>query len=151
MDKLEEIFKLQEELNDHVFVKQGIMQGVFNFESEGLKTSRIRDAANIGLLGPNDLPNTWLRNYLKALQEEGKELEAELLWKWWSKDKIDMQNIRVEIVDIMHFLVSLALAAGLNAEEFRRLYVSKHRVNEQRQEQGYSKETKDETDNKSVV
>ena len=87
----------------------------------------------------------------KALQEEAKELDAELLWKWWSKDKINMQNIRVEIVDIMHFLVSLALAAGLTAEEFHRLYTAKHKVNEQRQEQGYSKETKNEADNKSVV
>ena len=144
MDKLTEIFQLQEDLNDRVFEKQSIGDG-------NLTMRDICKEANRNCLGPNDLPNTWLRNYLKALQEEAKELDAELLWKWWSKDKINMQNIRVEIVDIMHFLVSLALASGLTAEEFHRLYVAKHRVNEQRQEQGYSKETKDETDNKSVV
>ena len=40
---------------------------------------------------------------MKAMKEELCELDDELLWKWWSKDKIDMQNIRVELIDILHF------------------------------------------------
>ena len=149
MDKLEDIFKLQAKLNDRVFAKHNICGA----HDEPVTMEEIAAEANSSdnWFGPNHLPNIWLRNYLRALQEEGKELEAELLWKWWSKDQINMQNIRVEIVDIMHFLVSLALAAGLTAEEFHRLYTAKHKVNEQRQEQGYSKETKNEADNKSVV
>ena len=54
-------------------------------------------------------------------------------------------------VDLMHFLTSLALAAGLSADEFHRLYTAKHRVNEQRQESGYSRQTKDEKDNKAII
>jgi hypothetical protein len=46
---------------------------------------------------------------------------------------------------------SLALVAGLSAEDFHRLYTKKHAVNRQRQEQGYSKDSKDEADNKGVV
>ena len=51
----------------------------------------------------------------------------------------------------MHFLTSLALSAGLTAEEFHRLYTAKHRVNHDRQEKGYAKDNKDEKDNKGIV
>ncbi len=146
-DKLADIFALQSELNDRIFQKQE-MRGP---DGQILSMSAIRGALERGELGPNGLPNLWLRNYLRALQGESEELEAEVLWKWWSKDKIDMQNIRVEIVDLMHFLTSLALTAGLTAEEFHRLYTAKHRVNHDRQDKGYSKDTKNEEENRRIV
>jgi len=145
-DKLRDIFTLQGELNDGIFKKQDIRGP----DGAVLTMSAIRAALERGELGPNGLPNLWLRNYLRALQGEATELEQDLLWKWWSKDKIDLQNIRVEIVDLMHFLTSLALTAGLTADEFHRLYTAKHRVNQERQEKGYSKDTKDESDNKGI-
>jgi len=147
MDKLADIFQLQGELNDQIFKKQDIRDRDGNV----LTMAAIQTALEKGELGPNGLPNTWLRNYLAALSAEAEEVKEELLWKWWSKDKIDMQNIRVEIVDIMHFLTSLALISGLTAEEFHRLYTAKHRVNQNRQDQGYSKENKNEADNKGIV
>jgi dimeric dUTPase (all-alpha-NTP-PPase superfamily) len=146
MDKLADIFQLQGELNDQIFKKQDIRDR----DGKVLTMAAIQAALERGELGPNGLPNTWLRNYLKALSAEAEEVSEELLWKWWSKDQIDMQNIRVEIVDIMHFLTSLALISGLTAEEFHRLYTAKHRVNQNRQDQGYSKATKDESDNKGI-
>ena len=146
-DKLRDIFQLQGELNDGIFKKQDIRGP----DGQVLTMSAIHQALEKNELGPNGLPNQWLRNYLRALQEEGKELEQDLLWKWWSKDKIDLQNIRVEIVDLMHFLTSLALTAGLTADEFHRLYTAKHRVNQERQEKGYAKDNKDESDNKKIV
>jgi dimeric dUTPase (all-alpha-NTP-PPase superfamily) len=145
-DKLRDIFELQSELNDGIFKKQD-MHGP---DGKLLTMSAIRAALERGELGPNGLPNLWLRNYLRALQGEATELEQDLLWKWWSKDAIDIQNIRVEIVDLMHFLTSLALTAGLTADEFHRLYTAKHRVNQERQDKGYSKATKDESDNKGI-
>jgi len=144
---LQDIFSLQSELNDGIFVKQGIPGP----DGNTLTMAAIQQALARNETGPNGLPNLWLRNYLRALQAEAAELDAELLWKWWSKDKIDMQNIRVEIVDLMHFLTSLALAAGLTADEFHRLYTAKHRVNQQRQENGYSRANKNESDNKAIV
>ena len=146
-DKLNDIFTLQSELNDAIFKKQD-MHGP---DGKVLTMEAIQAALARGELGPNGLPNLWLRNYLRALQGEAEEVEQELLWKWWSKDSIDMQNIRVEIVDLMHFLTSLALTAGLSAEEFHRLYTAKHRVNHDRQESGYSKDTKNEDENRRIV
>ena len=145
-DKLHDIFALQAELNDGIFKKQN-MNGP---DGKLLTVAAMQAALERGELGPNGLPNLWLRNYLRALQGEAAELEQDLLWKWWSKDQIDIQNIRVEIVDLMHFLTSLALTAGLTADELHRLYTAKHRVNQERQEKGYSKATKDESDNKSI-
>ena len=146
-DKLKDIFTLQGELNDSIFQKQDIRGP----DGRVLTMAAIQAALERGEQGPNGLPNLWLRNYLRALQGESSELEQDLLWKWWSKDKIDLQNIRVEIVDLMHFLTSLALTAGLTADEFHRLYTAKHRVNAQRQDNGYSKLNKDEKDNKAIV
>lgn len=148
MDKLDDIFALQEQLNDKIFSKQDVRNPG---DAEILSTDSIRKALNGGNLGANGLPNTWLRNYLRALQAEAKELEEDLLWKWWSKDEVDIQNVRVEIVDMFHFLVSLGLAAGLDADDMHRLYTKKHKVNEDRQDSGYSKDTKDGADNKTVV
>ena len=83
MDKLEEIFKLQQELNDKIFVKQGILDPLGQ-SGDPLRMDVISGELAHGNLGPNRLPNIWMRNYLKALTEEAKELDEELLWKWWS-------------------------------------------------------------------
>ena len=146
-DKLEEIFALQSHLNDQIFAKQDIRDR----DGKVLTMATIRAALEKEELGANGLVNLWLRNYNAALKAEAVELEEELLWKWWSKDKLDLQNIRVEIVDLMHFLTSLALISGLTPEDFHRLYTKKHAVNQQRQEQGYAKDNKNEADNRGVV
>jgi dimeric dUTPase (all-alpha-NTP-PPase superfamily) len=98
----------------------------------------------------NDLPNEWLVNYSKAIKEELLELDDELLWKWWSKDKIDMQNIRVELIDILHFLVSAMMCAGLSAEKVFDIYRQKHAINIKRQDTEYNKKIKSEDDNKEI-
>ena len=53
-----------------------------------------------------------------------------------------MEAIRVEIVDILHFWISLALASGLDAKETHRLYLLKNQVNLDRQESGYNASAK---------
>jgi len=96
------------------------------------------------------LPNKWLVNYSKAIKEELSELDEELLWKWWSKDEIDMQNIRVELIDILHFLISAMMCAGLTAEKVFDIYQQKHAVNIKRQDMDYNKKIKTEDDNKDI-
>ena len=96
---LEDIFKMQLELNDYVFKKNNLKDKSGN----NLNMQSIIVAAEKEEMMVNDLPNEWLVNYSKAIKEELLELDDELLWKWWSKDKIDMQNIRVELIDILHY------------------------------------------------
>ncbi|MCL1957575.1 MAG: dUTPase [Fibromonadales bacterium] len=146
-DKFEELFRLQEVLNNFVFTKQDLRDK----NGKVLTMAALREQAmGAEPLGPNTEVNEWLRKYLEALTDESKELGEELLWKWWSKDKLDMQNIRVEIVDQLHFWLSLAITAGMDAEKVFDIYVQKNKVNIERQNAGYSKDTKNEADNRGI-
>lgn len=143
---LDKIFEMQTELNDYVFAKNKLKDK----SGQDLSMQKIIAAVAENELMVNDLPNEWLMNYSKAMKEELIELDEELLWKWWSKDEIDMQNIRVELIDILHFLVSAMMCAGLDAEKVFDIYQQKHTVNLQRQDTNYKKNTKTEEDNKGI-
>ena len=143
---LEDIFKMQLELNDYVFKKNNLKDKSGN----DLNMQSIIVSAEKEEIMVNDLPNEWLVNYSKAIKEELLELDDELLWKWWSKDKIDIQNIRVELIDILHFLVSAMMCAGLSAEKVFDIYRQKHAINIKRQDTEYNKKIKTEDDNKEI-
>ena len=143
---LEDIFKMQLELNDYVFKKNNLKDKSGNH----LNMQSIIVAAEKEEIMVNDLPNEWLVNYSKAIKEELLELDDELLWKWWSKDRVDMQNIRVELIDILHFLVSAMMCAGLSAEKVFDIYRQKHAINIKRQDTEYNKKIKTENDNKEI-
>jgi dimeric dUTPase (all-alpha-NTP-PPase superfamily) len=145
-DMLRSLFAMQASLNDHVFKKNGIA----DTEGNPLTMQVIAKLAEAGRLAVNDLPNQWLARYSKAMGEELTELDAEVLWKWWSKDKIDIQNIRVELIDILHFLISAMICAGLSADRVFDIYKQKHAVNLARQDTGYNKATKTEDDNRAI-
>ena len=145
-DMLQRIFAMQTELNDYVFSKNRLMDN----HGEALTMAAIFSAVEAGALKVNDLPNHWLANYARAMREELHELDADLLWKWWSKDDIDLQNIRVELIDILHFLVSAMICSGLTADKVFDIYRQKHAVNLNRQNSGYSKSTKTEDDNLDI-
>ncbi len=143
---LDKIFEMQTELNDYVFAKNKLKDK----SGQDLSMKKIIAAVAEGELMVNDLPNEWLMNYSKAMKEELIELDEELLWKWWSKDEVDMQNIRVELIDILHFLVSAMMCAGLDADKVFDIYKQKHAVNLNRQDTNYKKESKTEEDNKGI-
>ena len=91
----------------------------------------------------------WLLNYTRAMQQEMAELTDSVPWKWWAKyQKFDEQNARVEVVDLFHFLISMAQVLGMSADSVFAAYVKKNEVNFQRQESGYT--TKDPTDSKHI-
>ncbi len=146
LDMLERIFRMQAELNDYVFRNNDLRDA----QGDPLSMRAVYAAANRGELGVNELPNAWLTRYARALREELAELDDELLWKWWSRDEIDMQNIRVELIDLLHFLVSAMICAGLTPEKVYEVYCQKHAVNVNRQDRGYSQAQKTEDDNKGI-
>ena len=146
-DKLDRLFALQSELNDRIFVKKDIRDRT----GKVLTMDTLRAEARAGApLGPNTSVNEWLGKYLTALDDESRELREELRWKWWSKDHLDLQNIRVEIIDQLHFWMSLALTAGLSADDVFDTYMQKNAVNHARQDNDYSRANKNESDNKSI-
>lgn len=108
--------------------------------------------ARIGLSFDNateEEQQKWVLNYCRAMSQELAELTDCIPWKWWAKyQKFDLQNARVEVVDLMHFLISLALVLGMSADDIYNCYVEKNKVNLKRQESGYA--VKDENDSKHI-
>lgn len=146
-DMLSRIFSMQTQLNDYVFENNRIAGP----DGTPLTMAAIFDAVNRGELGANGLPNQWLARYARAMRDELNELDEELLWKWWSRDDIDLQNIRVELIDMLHFLVSAMICAGLTPEKVLDVYTQKHAVNIKRQDDGYSRAGKTEEDNRQIT
>lgn len=79
----------------------------------------------------------WFLNLELALRQESAEAVNSLNWKWWKKDQEDWENIKVELVDMLHFWVSMCTVAGMDARQVVELYFKKNKLNHQRQEQGY--------------
>jgi dimeric dUTPase (all-alpha-NTP-PPase superfamily) len=145
--ELKEIFKMQSDLNDYVFSKKNIK----DLDGNALTTDKlIASGKSEEEILCVSITNDWLKKYSWALGDELRELNDELMDKWWSKDPLDMQNIRVELIDILHFLVSAMMTAGMEAEDVERIYTQKWKKNFARQDNGYSKSTKTEDDNKEI-
>jgi dimeric dUTPase (all-alpha-NTP-PPase superfamily) len=91
----------------------------------------------------------WVLNYCRAMSQEIAELTDSVPWKWWAKyQKFDEQNARVEVVDLFHFLISLAQVLGMSADDVFQAYLKKNKVNFQRQNSGYAQ--KDEADSRHI-
>ena len=122
-DQLRELFRMQKALNERI----GVNTNEFNDEQK----------------------TEWVLNYCRAMSQELAELTDSVPWKWWAKyQKLDEQNARVEVVDLFHFLISLAQTLGMSADDVFEAYVKKNEVNFKRQESGYIK--KDEDDSRHI-
>jgi dimeric dUTPase (all-alpha-NTP-PPase superfamily) len=123
LDRLDELFRLQKELNERI----------------GVHTDRMTAPER----------QQWLLNYCRAMNQEVAELTDCVPWKWWAKyQQLDQQNARVEIVDLFHFLISAAQVMEMSPDELFAAYTKKHRVNLDRQASGYT--LKDENDNRHI-
>ena len=149
MDKLDHLFEMQKVLNDKTFKKNMLVNPD---TGETLKIDDFFKACEEGKLGKNGIVDIWIQNYARAMEQETAELIDSVPWKWWSKDKdVDLQNLRVEIVDALHFWHSLAMVAGINSEDVFKIYSLKNKVNHQRQDSGeYFHMNKDESDNEVI-
>lgn len=122
-DQLRELFRMQQSLNERI----------------GVRTQDMDDAEK----------TKWVLNYCRAMSQELAELTDSVPWKWWAKyQKFDEQNARVEVVDLFHFLISLAQVLGMSADDVFQAYVKKNQVNFQRQETGYAQ--KDDNDSRHI-
>ncbi len=133
---LDEMFELQAALNRRI----------------GNDTQALRDNFDSRKAG------IMLNDYLMASANELEELRDCTYWKHWCKEAKegrrfelhDLQNARVEVIDLFFFLISMAQCVGLNAPEVLELYKQKLQVNHARQDQNYSMADKDEADNKEI-
>jgi dimeric dUTPase (all-alpha-NTP-PPase superfamily) len=117
MDKLEEIFKMQAALDADIIARRGL---------EGIT------------------PAEWIQKLTLATVSELSELLDEVNFKWWKNPKeLDIPSIKGELVDVLHFFVSMCNRVGLSADEIYKLYLEKNEENFKRQQgtsqkKGYS-------------
>lgn len=76
-----------------------------------------------------------------AMRQETSELIDSISWKWWKKMGDDWDNVKIELVDILHFWVSLCVVAKMDPKEVFELYFKKNNLNHKRQDQGYKEGT----------
>ena len=115
MDKLDTIFQLQQALDDDI-------------------------AARRGLSYPKEV---WIQKEVLAMLSELSEVLDEVNFKWWKNPKpVDDDALKGELVDVLHFFVSMCLKSGMTAEELFSRYKAKNQENFDRQygrsqKQGY--------------
>lgn len=107
MDRLEEIFTLQKQFNDDVIITRKL---------EGSDEQ-------------------WIQRYMMAMFVEMAELLDETNYKWWKNPKVvDEDALKEELVDILHFFISLCIRSGMDAEELYSRYLDKNKENILRQQ-----------------
>jgi len=150
---LEDIWPLQAELNRRA-----------GFDTEALGEA-LAEAERRGTLPPAGGLRTEVgravKSYLDALAAECHELQDCLSWKHWYREAKegrqhelrDVQNARVEAVDMLFFWVSICQLLGLRPQDVYRLYAKKLRINHRRQDEARSQaeHARHEAENRQVT
>lgn len=107
MDKLDIIFAMQEKFDQDIIKNRGL-QGV--------------------------TPEEWIQKQTLAMLSELAELIAEVNFKWWKNPRpVSEDNVREELVDILHFFVGMCNRSGMGSEELFARYIKKNEENFRRQ------------------
>lgn len=130
------------------------------FERQAELNRRIgRDTAAMKARFDPQVAGQWVNDYLAAMANELEELRDCTYWKHWCAEARqgrrfelhDLQNARVEVIDMLFFWISLAQCLGLDADDVAELYLKKLEVNHARQDQDYSMAGKTEHDNRAIA
>lgn len=106
MDRLSVIFELQRSLDNDIASRRGL----------------------------DFTPEQWIQKDVLAMVSELAELLDEVNFKWWKNPKpIDSESLQGELVDILHFFVSMCIRAGMDADKLYRGYIEKNKENFDRQ------------------
>jgi dimeric dUTPase (all-alpha-NTP-PPase superfamily) len=79
----------------------------------------------------------WTKEYLMCIQCESVELLEELPFKHWkdySNFKVNLPEVKYEVIDLLHFWLDICLVWGITGKEVMQYYISKNIQNFQRQE-----------------
>ncbi len=107
MDKLDELFALQKELDEEIIAR--------------------RELSDISM-------EQWVQKDILAIISELGEVLDEVNFKWWKNPKeLDPSALSEELVDVLHFFLSMCIHAGLDAEKLHQIYIEKNKENFNRQ------------------
>ena len=150
---LEDIWPLQAKLNERAgFDTAGLGSALAAAEQAGSTEHLDKLRLEVGRA---------LKMYLDAMTAECHELHECLSWKHWYREAKqgrqyelqDVQNARVEAVDMLFFWISICQLLGLEPEDVYRLYAKKLGINHRRQDQDRSQQEHGvhEHENRNVV
>lgn len=106
MDKLDRIFEMQNMLDTDIRTRRNL-----DFSQE-----------------------EWMQKEVLAMLSELSEVLDEVNFKWWKNAKpVDTEALQGELVDILHFFVSMCLHSGMDAETLYNKYALKNKENFDRQ------------------
>jgi len=107
-DKLDEIFRLQKKLNDDIIAKRNL---------------------------PAYKKEEWIQKQTLAMISELAELIDEVNFKWWKNEhEVNDAAVKEELVDILHFFISMCLSIGMSPQELYEIYMNKNKENHDRQD-----------------
>jgi dimeric dUTPase (all-alpha-NTP-PPase superfamily) len=104
------------------------LENIFNWQNKF-------DSELVSSRGLEDIPmEQWIQKETLAMMSELAELIDEVNFKWWKNPKeVDENKVKDELVDILHFFVSMCLKTGMDADELHQRYLDKNKENFDRQ------------------
>jgi len=76
----------------------------------------------------------WIQKLCTAIITEACELNDACNWKWWKNKKdVDWNNVKEEVIDLWHFLISVSIKVELNPKDIIDQYINKNLENYKRQ------------------
>ncbi|HBT47808.1 MAG TPA: dUTPase [Peptococcaceae bacterium] len=96
--------------------------------------AQLDEEIRVGHRLPDMSLSDWIQKEVLAIMVELGELLEEVNFKWWKVPRpLDPEAIKGELVDILHFFISMCLKAGIGAEDLYRAYIAKNEENFRRQ------------------
>lgn len=147
--EVENLFVASENtLADVMNLQKNIQETVYGFDFEKMQAGSLKEMREF-----------WDWNY-HAIQDELREAFDALggvkdgigngVWKPWKKShkqiteltyngmsENDKKELKMELIDMQHFLFNMMLSVGMTPEEFFNYYYSKNKENRERQKRGY--------------
>lgn len=100
------------------------------FEMQSTLDKEIEVTRNLGGI----TKDVWIQRETLAMLSELAELIDEVNFKWWKNEKeIDESKVKGELVDILHFFISMCLKMEMTSEELFNIYLDKNKENFDRQ------------------
>lgn len=111
------------------------LQAVFDMQAK-LNLRIIPDLAE--QLQDETQAREWFLAYARECQLEMSEAIETLGHKFWKQDRTNnWDECRKELVDVLHFFVSMCQVAGITADELINMYMEKNKINHERQDNDY--------------
>ena len=120
-------------LKDTKLIKGDMLQNIFRIQKKF--GSKFCDFGTKNI----KLKEKWTKEFILCCMSELSEILGWINWKHWKKQKypINEKELKYEIIDLLHFVISLALINGMSAKELYQLYLNKNKENFDRQKRGY--------------